>query len=205
MDTVLPRSLLLSTLTALLLGVTPLGAQDQLAPAPGDRVRVQRLGSPAMTARLVRLAPDSLSYVADAHGGVEQTVALGELRRLEVSGGAAPAGPSALRGAGIGLLAGGALGALVAAISHDDRPCAGPLPRDPFEAIAGAVVCEHRPSARQAAVAGGFLGGLLGGAVGGVIGASNPGDRWEAVTIPARVTLSPGGAGTFTFAVVIPR
>jgi hypothetical protein len=187
------RPLLLSVSAALLLGVSPLRAQDQFVPSPGDRIRVHRIGSPALTVSLVLITPDSIRYAVDREQPEVQTIASQEVARLEVSRGRRPAGQAFLRGAGLGLVLGGPLGGLLAGATYE--PC---QPRDVFSCIGD--------FGEGAQILGGvILGGLAGGAIGGLIGAAIPGERWEPVSLPVQVAVSPAGAGTFTIALRIPR
>jgi hypothetical protein len=87
---------------------------------------------------------------------------------LEVSRGRRSPGERLARGAGFGLLVGGGLGAALGVMGGGDKYGRGE----------GAL----------------FFGGYLGAAgavIGGLIGVASPGDRWQRVSLPNRVSVAP--------------
>jgi hypothetical protein len=143
-------------------------ADDGLQPAPGTRVRITSSDS-RLTGKIVAASPDAL-IVSVKKGREPVTVARDAITRFEL-GHRRTSGKGALRGAGIGLLAGGVGGAAlgVALDSPDDWFSGGEL------AAGGAIV----------------FGGA-GALIGALVGAASPGERWETVpTHRVRVGLTP--------------
>ena len=85
------------------------------------------------------------------------------------------------KGALIGLLAGGAVGAVVGASAYEECQ------------EVGFMACFMSPkSAGETAAIGGLAGGLLGAGIGAIVGALNKTDRWEEVPLDRlRVSFAP--------------
>jgi hypothetical protein len=169
--------------------VVPAAAAQSPAPsaasavAPGARVRVTRPGRAAAVGSVVAVRPDTLVVHWTARGdsvGDTTAVSTAEVVRLEVSRGMHR---RPWRGAGLGLLAGGGIGALVGAVTYTKPNC-----------DAQQFICLDFGRGFAAAVVGG-AGGILGAVVGGVIGAQRV-DRWQRV---------PLGAGRARVGVTLPR
>ncbi len=123
----------------------------------GTRVRVlDRVGGAPFIGSVQRLTTDTLG-VAVAGGAVVVQLPTSRLAALEVSDGR-ERGAWAFRGAGIGLLAGGLLGA---ASMRSDSTEPGDL----------------------SAIAGFFAGGVLGTGLGAVVGAIVAPERWHRVSL----------------------
>ncbi|MDB4887146.1 MAG: hypothetical protein JWN79_2584 [Gemmatimonadetes bacterium] len=147
----------LALLVALfLLGAPPLCAQyaTPYGPVEGSRVRVTPMdsGASVFTGSLRAFGGDSL-VVDVGSGAARLRMPLARLRRMEVSEGKNRAG-TALVWSGIGLLAGGVLGATA-------------LSRDPLERFVGGIA--------------GMGLGLVTGAVAGALAAP---ERWRVVWAP---------------------
>lgn len=102
---------------------------------------------------------------------------LAAARRVAVSTGRRSTGAGAVRGLVIGLLAGGAGGAVIGYANGDDDP--------------GIVSF----SAGEKAI---ILGVVLGGAgalIGGIAGALSPGEEWQRISLPVDVHVRPDRAG----------
>ncbi len=140
----------------------------QTAERPGDARRLTLVGE------LVAISDSTISLRNDATSD-ELTVPLSRVQRLEVSAGS-NRGPSAGKGALIGLVLGGVLGFA----TGDD--CS-----------SSDFICFSRED-----VAAG--GAVLGAAVGGVIGLiAGGGERWKATAIP-RVSFMPIGSRSVSIA-----
>lgn len=128
-----------------------LGQSDRPSLPVGTRVRVlDRDGGGAFTGNVLRLGSDTLA-VAVSDGRVLLQLPTSRLSSLEVSEGRDRFG-GAWKGAGVGLIAGGLLGA--ATLGRDGQADLGEL-------------------------AGFFAGGVLGGGFGAVIGAIVAPERWR--------------------------
>lgn len=152
--------------------------------APGTRVRLtfarnadplapgHKGSGPRREGKIIDVGDRTLTMAFDGYPGpieVETTSVL----RLERSLGRRPRGKAALRGAGIGLLAGVTSGVLLGFASGDDR-C--PHPEDPRS-----VNCFFffGFSAGDKAAMYGIALGTLGTIGGAVVGAARSGERWE--------------------------
>lgn len=147
---------------------------SQDAPAgPGTRVRVWtevNEKGPRTTGRVAAWNSDSL-ILNPVGAGNRRSIPVTSVSRMDVSRGQWSMGMGALRGGGAGFLIGGVSGVALVYLS----------PEDGF-------------GTRQdwAPVVGSFLGGI-GAVIGALIGASRPGERWERVPLPGRVSISPSG------------
>jgi hypothetical protein len=154
-----------------LLGASWLQAQEAPVVTEGSRIRVSTEAdmvrpNPLVTT-LVRLTTDSLTVIGSG-GGAELSIPNSAVTRLEVSAGKQS---RALRGAGIGLLTGAAVGGLVWKLSSTS--CEGELCDSGFDDVV---------SATFGAVA--LVTGAVGGAaVGLIVGAARPAERWEPVRL----------------------
>ena len=166
------------------------GAQGPQGPplAPGTRVRVTAapLGAGPRVARVLGQRGDTLAVRPE---GTPDSVALsiGQIARLEVSGGAHT---RVLKGIGVGVLTGAALGAVAGASSAP--ACGG---------IGFYSGCTSRSGD---AILGGIGGGVLGAAVGGVVGAVWRAEHWDRVLVAGRsaqLRVRPERGGGVTLAV----
>jgi hypothetical protein len=171
------RSTLL--LLALLVATPPsLRAQGPPELAPGARLRIT---APEITfankvATTVAVRGDSL-VVQPVDGDTTAVIAFAQIRKLEVSQGVQR---QALRGFGIGLLAGGAFGAVLGFADGDDSQ--------------GFV----QFSAVEKALLGGLVFGGIGGAVGLAAGSATRSERWTRVPLDRQrvgVTVTPMRSG----------
>ena len=162
-------------LLAAVSGALPAQAPDTSRLAEGARVRVE---APAL------FAGRRVGSVAAMRGDTlllrvrDRAVAvpLARVERIEVRRGDRRRGAGALRGMGIGLLSGIAVGLAYARIDETSEPCGdGPCGIGYF----------IYP----------ILGGGAGLALGGVLGAAAGWQRWERVPLPARVGLAPRRGG----------
>jgi hypothetical protein len=166
-----------------LLGASWLQAQQVPELTEGSRIRVSTepdvvRPNPLVTT-LVRLTPDSMTVMASS-GGADLAIPHSAVTRLEVSGGKQG---RALRGLGIGMVAGAVVGGLAWALGSSS--CEGELCGTGFDDALSATV---------GAVA--LVAGALGGAtVGLIIGAASPGERWDPVPLADRSALPETGHG----------
>jgi hypothetical protein len=166
-----------------LLGASWLQAQQAPEVTEGSRIRVSTepdvvRPNPLVTT-LVRLTPDSMTVIASS-GEAELSIPNSAVTRLEVSGGKQG---RALRGAGIGMVAGTVVGGLAWALGS--KSCEGEL--------CGTGI-DDAVSATFGAVA--LVAGALGGAtVGLIIGAASPAERWAPVPLADRSALPESGHG----------
>jgi hypothetical protein len=142
-------------------GVTAtIGAQSTLPIAANQRVRVWTAAAEAVTGQVTSITPDTLQIAVD---GRDQTiVAIGTVRKLDVSRGLTSRGASARKGAVRGAIISGVLGAISLGLQHE-------------------TVGEHGSSFGKAAALGAWSGGLFGGLIGAGVGAARAGERWETV------------------------
>jgi hypothetical protein len=170
----------LLVLAACASGGTPDGDRGLPAPDPkpstplpsaNDRIRVvfpRTATQPEriVTGRLVRLVPDTVVIAAGIN--VEAVPLAG--RQLQVVVGSHG---RALRGLGVGVLAGGAFGGALGALSY--QPCHS-------TEFMGCLMAPS--SAGEAAAVGAVGGALVGGLLGLTIGALSPQDVWGTVMVP---------------------
>lgn len=149
---------------------TPLAAQRDSLPRPGERIRVSvpQAYNDAVVGTMVGTLPGMLT-VARTREGAADTVnlPLALIRMVEVSRGHLPRGQGVRRGMLRGLAAGVMVGALlggIQALGVDERE--------------GSDVNEFRESARKAAQF-----GAVGVVVGGLVGMRER-ERWERVVLP---------------------
>ena len=150
----------------LLMGATSSPGDEAAAIAPGTRLRVfaPTLGGKPMVGVLQSLRDNTLTLAAEGHASAV-VVPRQEITRIDRSGGRHSRGRWAVRGAGLGLLAGVAIG-LAAGNS-----CTNEL-IDVFTLGA----CSAGPKAAIGAILGVPAGALIGLAV-------PPGERWEHVPL----------------------
>lgn len=172
-----------------------LAGQDPPSVAPGSRVRMELARDlviapgestphekPADTQRgkqvvgqIVEMNGDTLTITLEGRS-TRLTVPRDAIARMNLSRGRRSAGARLLRGAGLGVLAGGLVGALVGLASEGDG---GSLFSDSDRMAIGGIVL-----------------GTLGSVVGAAVGLGSKGERWEQV--PARglqVTVKPVARG----------
>jgi hypothetical protein len=166
-----------------LLGASWLHAQQAPVVTEGSRIRVstepERVHPNPLVTTLVRLTTDSMTVIAPS-GGAELSIPNSAVTRLEVSAGKQS---RALRGAGIGLLTGAAVGGLAWKLSSTS--CEGDLCDSGFDDVV---------SSTFGAVA--LVTGAVGGAaVGLIVGAARPAERWEPVPLADRSARPQTGYG----------
>lgn len=127
---------------------------DRLAVPVGTRVRIVVGVNEPFTGNLLRLAPDTLA-VALSSGGALIQLPTSRLTSIELSDGRDRLGGS-VKGAGIGLLAGGLIGGIALGRSEGDL----------------------------AALAGMFAGGIIGAGTGAIVGAIVAPERWRRLPLP---------------------
>ncbi len=150
----------------LLMGATSSPGDDADAIAPGTRLRVfaRTLGSKPLVGVVQSLRDDALTLAAEGHPSAV-VVPRQEVTRIDRSGGRHSRGRWAIRGAGLGLLAGVAIGLA------GGNTCTGQLPD-----ILTLGTCSAGTKAA--------IGALLGVPAGALIGlAVPPGERWESVPL----------------------
>ena len=160
-------------------------AQSMPPVSVGDRVRVsspylQRAPGASVgraTGQVLRVEEERL-VVSRPREDNTISVSFADLQRLEISRGRSDRAETAFKYGGIGLLAGGATGALLAYVSYTE-------PGDCF------LFCTRAEQTRAAAIA----LGLLSGAGGMILGAISSPERWERVPLPGRVSFAPAAGG----------
>ena len=135
-------------------------AQPALPIAVDQRVRVWTSAPVAITGRVT--AMNAGGFEVTEEGRVPVSVARVSVQRLEVSRGGKSKGAGAAKGALRGAIIGGAAGAILAALQHDQ-------------------IGEDGSSAGEAAAPGAWSGGLFGGLIGAGVGAARAGEHWEQV------------------------
>lgn len=130
---------------------------DRLSVPLGTRVRIVVDVNEPFTGNLLRLSPDTL-VVAVGSGGALIQVPTSRVSSIELSGGRDRLSGS-LKGAGIGLLAGGLIGGV--AIGRSDGN-------------------------NIAALAGLFAGGIIGVGAGAIVGAIVAPERWRWLSLPGK-------------------
>jgi hypothetical protein len=151
------RAVIAAALALFALAPTVRAQYDRPYLPVGSRVRVvDRVGGAPFLGTVQRLTVDTLG-VAVGGGAALVQLPTSRLVSLEISDGRERAG-WAMRGAGIGLVAGGLIGA---ASLRDDPPAPGDL----------------------SALAGFFAGGVLGAGFGAVVGAIIAPERWHRVSL----------------------
>jgi hypothetical protein len=125
--------------------------------APGSRLR-------NVVATVRGVEADSL-VLDDPHGGPALRVALADVRRAYLWGGAYTPGQAAGRNAWRGFAGGALIGGVLGVLGHDDSDASGFLSVTPGEAgvLTGAAL------------------GVTSAAVGGAVGAIAPGNRWTRI------------------------
>jgi hypothetical protein len=133
---------------------------DSLLPRPGERVRLHRALLPAIVGRLTAI--DETGLMVDGRGEFSDSIVVlvSDISRLDVSRGRS-GWAGAIRGLGLGLVGGAALGAITLATMPDPTNC------DWF--------CKRS----ERAVIGALLGGMYGSPTGFVIGAVVGVERWS--------------------------
>lgn len=159
----------------------PFSAGAQSEPlAVGARVRVTAPNDnvKASVGTIAEVRNDSIIVV---NNGRSRAVARANVTRLEVSTGRRS---MFLRDAGLGLGIGVVAGYVMGYATY--KEC---NPEALFD-------CMFEPETRgQASALGGAIGGVLGLAAGAVVGAFHRADRWQPVSVPARVSVRPGARG----------
>lgn len=128
---------------------------DRFSVPTGTRVRIVVGASESFTGSVLRLTSDTLA-VATGSGGALIQLPTSRLSSIEVSEGRDRLGGS-VKGAGIGVLAGAAIGSI--ALRRSEGP-------------------------GVAALAGLFAGGILGGGTGAIVGAIVAPERWRRLSLP---------------------
>ena len=150
---------------------------QQVTLAPGAHVRIERstccLGAERGT--LVSVSADSL-VMRDSRSGALVALPWAELSSVAVG---RRVGSHALAGAGLGLLGGAALGAVIGYNSNGSS-CVGECYED------------------ANAILGGVGGAALGLVTGIVIGKLIPRERWEPVALASGIGFRPGSVGRHT-------
>lgn len=165
----------------LLLGLLPctgLHAQGVLQISPGERVRISSTALSDRVAGTV-LGVRGPTLIVRAENNDTVYASWPDIRRLETSLGASRSA-TAVRYGGIGLLVGGATGALFGYATYEDAN----------ESEWCLMLC----SRKDATVFGGTLLGIITGTVGGILGALAPAERWERVALPASAEISLQGS-----------
>ncbi len=184
-----------ATILVAILAFTPLASATAQV-RPGARVRVTRLPicppthttcvgrSPRQdVGTFVRWSDDTLLVLSN---GNTLALPLDAVTRLDVSRGRKT---NTGKGAEIGFLLGGVVGAVIGYASYEE--CVPQGPRS-WSCIGPNFGSEG------AALGGALLGGLGGGVVGALIGASSKTDRWQEVPLDrVRVSLGPQRDGRF--------
>src|SRR4051812_41266570 len=163
-----------SVLIALLLALPSTSrAAGQLA--PGDTVRVWSLSGRHM-GRVVAAPADSLRL---RRGHDTVTVALSEVRRMEIAHGREPRLLAAARGAVKGVAIGGLIGLVGGlAMVHNDCPRDQPVCNDGQNGILVLATT--------------YAGAVSGFTLGAVFGVTSPHARWERVRAPGNAAATPG-------------
>lgn len=162
----------------LVLGTFSSAAAQEASVATGSRVRlwteVNEKGRPAGPRTMGQIAAwNSDSLILNPVGaGNRRSIPITSVSRMDVSRGQRSMGMGALRGGALGLIIGGATGMVLGYTSGDD---------DSF------LFNRWQDKAAIFSVMLGTPGTL----VGAVVGANRPGERWERVAVPARVSISP--------------
>jgi hypothetical protein len=135
-----------------------------------------RLYSPAAEIhRLPQAVQPSDSVIALSDRGNAKTIRCAQLNQVQLRVGPGPRGRSTLRGMGIGLLVGAAVGATAFYLGTDETQ------EGEWEII----------GREEAAVIGAFFTGGVGAAVGGAIGFVSPGSSWQDVPLRTRTARVP--------------
>jgi hypothetical protein len=163
------------TLACLLLPGT---VAAQYAAAPGARVRVVNVSNaaPVLTGQLIRMAGDTV--IVSSATAIQTSMVVTSAHRFEVSTGRHG---RTLRGIGIGLLAGVAVGTVAAYATYEEPECA---PDSWF--------CLDFGGRGTEVAAGGILGGVSGMLIGGIVGATFRRETWRLIDHqPIRVGVAP--------------
>ena len=155
----------------LALGTLPLGtlySQAMTPPAPGSQVRIRTVENRNWQTGKVKSVDDSTIVLLNRGGG-EMRMPLQSVTAIDVSDGHR----SRWRGAAIGLVVGGGVGAV---LGYSTGECS------------SAGFCLFTPA--ESAMLLGTLGGVAGTGIGALVGG---GERWKRAAIPSRVSISPMG------------
>ena len=175
--------LIAALLVLAIAGPETLAAQATTTLAPGARVRITSAGSQPRIGTVVSGTADTLR-VRWPQVANDVAIPVAAMSRLEVSTGRHR---RVAKGAGLGVLAGGATGVLVGALSY--KPC------DSTEFLG----CFLEPRSRtQAASWGGLAGGALGLVVGSLAGLARH-ESWQRLSLDERrvgLAVTPGAQAT---------
>ena len=178
--------LLTALIAVLIAGPDVLAAQSAMpegAVGPGARVRITQAGSKPRTAVVVARSADTL-VVRWPENSNAVALPYAGISRLDVSTGRHR---KVLKGAAIGTLSAGAVGAILGAATY--QPCES-------TELFGCLMASS--SASESAVIGGVLGGALGLVVGTLVGLPKR-DDWHQVSLDASrvaVAITPRSRGT---------
>jgi hypothetical protein len=140
---------------------------------PGARIRFALPpGTPVVLGTAIEARQDTL-LVRREESGDTVALPLSQLVRLDISGGTQT---HALRGAGIGFLAGAIVGAIAGQSS--DRKCSSSMESS------GWLTCGQNAGY-------GAIGlGVLGAGIGAIVGWVNPTERWQPVALPGNPAIA---------------
>ena len=148
---------------------------------PGTRIRITApdVSPRKLTGDMMETNAESL-LLAQGPRGKLMWIPLTSVGTLEVSRGQST---DRMRGVLRGVLLGGGLGVAFGALAGLAT----------YEKPKGTPFLDFGPEV--AALGGAILGGGAGALFGGVLGALNPGEMWERVPLPARMSIAPSGNG----------
>lgn len=152
-------------------------AQDVASLRQGVRVEVTTKGGKAQTGTLLSLTSDSLTFARDSRANATASIGIGNMSSVRVSQGRSSGGGamrSGLIGSGIGILAGGVLGAMMYT-----KPESCP---DAYCFITNGLYGSRGNLAAAVGVAGGAAGLIVGSVYGAVTGR----EKWKDVMLPKR-------------------
>jgi hypothetical protein len=141
--------------------------------AAGSTVRLYSPDAGVHTLPQAVQPADSVIVLSD--GGNAKTISCAQLNQVQLRVGPGPRGRSTLRGMGIGLLVGAAVGATTFYLGTEETE------EGEWEIL----------GREEVAVIGAFFVGGLGAAVGGAIGFATPGSSWQDVPLRARTARVP--------------
>ncbi|KPJ94400.1 MAG: hypothetical protein AMJ53_05335 [Gammaproteobacteria bacterium SG8_11] len=174
----LGRLMQITALTAaiLLLFTTEINAETEQELEPGRRLRIQRAGFRTECV-LHRISADSLIVSGQNSSGLRR-IAFDQVERVDVRV-RRSTGWGAIRGAAIGGSIGGLIGGIYAVATWNDVNVDG----GPFAKLFSNTTSTLRLFGAVAVF--GIPGMLIGGAVGAIL----PGERWQRVYLPGRVSI----------------